>query len=182
LRGLFTPNMAIVAVYGPQRADGSWGAQLAKRWTFRSYERSVPILAHPVARAGKYLVVIGSSQIGADVTAGYALTRRRGQCRANACAEWQGGVGWYVAANVATRAEADWMAAHRPEVTARSGSCGDQTSTCPRGGPPVCSSIVGVPNSQAEYSNICRAKVALREAMGDDLGIRSIWTQDGACP
>ena len=40
LRGLTSMYMALVAIYGPQAADGSWGPQVAKKWSWPFTDRS----------------------------------------------------------------------------------------------------------------------------------------------
>ena len=184
LRGLGAGGMGLTALYGPKTASGSWGSQIIKRWHYRAMERSVPIAEHTVTKAGTYLAVYGvpgrNNDPGYDI--GYALTACKGECEAAACFEFEiPENGLYRFVNMVSRAEADLLVG--PPGTgssARTGSCGSQPTSCPRTRAPVCGRASGR-RGEETYSNVCLAKVALRELMGSDIGPAQLVAERGAC-
>lgn len=189
LRGVTPMYMAIVAVYGPQAADGAWGAQLTKKWSYRPTERKIPSVDYAVTKAGKYLAVFGIPQRDTSGSASdpYSLSACDGDCVAGGCLEFATkGNSNYGAINLLNRAEAE-VVSHAVTIPAgaavvHSGSCGSQSKACPREHAPVCGQMGAINgNTPATYSNICLAQVAQRTSMGDKLGPSGLYAPAGAC-
>jgi hypothetical protein len=175
VRGVAKDRWAIVSIYGPKAADGSWGLLRAKEWTTFPYERGIPFVRYRAAAAGQYLVIIGTNRGGTPVP--FALTACGAECVAKACAEWtntDSSAFW--AGNFLTTAEAalvPWSIDASPAV--RSGACSAQSRSCGRTRAPVCS-------GERTYDNVCRARVAQRDAMNpENFSISYIAPTAGAC-
>ncbi len=182
VRGVAQPYMTLVSVYGPQTADGKWGSQLQKRWLYRPLERKQSIIEYKTTKAGKYLVVMGVSNMDSAGESHYALTLCNGECAATTCVDFSVVEANYNAVNFVNRAEADVaIVNYAPtSTTVRSGSCGSQSRACTRERAPVCASIPGGPRD-VDYSNLCLAKVAFHDYMADDLGPKALYAPKGAC-
>lgn len=165
LRAVTSRSMTLLAVYGPQAADGSWGAQRAHTWRYDSSDAQVGFLAYTTPRAGKYLVVVATPRRTASFTETYALTACDGACVVATCAEWTRPDTVYFADNFVSRGEA--AAAISAELgtdrTFRSGACGAQPRTCAADSTRVCSNGVA-------FANACKARIAMRDSVGDVLG------------
>ena len=184
LRGFgVAAGMMFVALYGPQKADGSWGTQLAKRWYYRDYK--IPVLEHVTTNAGKYLAVVAMPQRAGD--ASYALTACDGECTANVCLEWvNGAFEAYAALNVQNRTEANFIeggfrAELAQSLVIRTGSCGSQSRACTRERKPVCASVAGTRVAPQTMQNLCLAKGLLYDAIGDKFGPKVLTATAGAC-
>ncbi len=177
LRGL-SGNMGLTALYGPQKADGTWGSELVKRWHFRAGDRTVPVVPYKAEKAGKYLVVIGLPQRDVTTPSPYAVTFCNGTCKADTCVE-QANENGANAHNFINAIEAEVAGAIPSTIAA--GSCGEQPRSCPSTTRRVCARIIGAAEPTT-YSNICKARVALRDALGDKLALKMLFAEPGACP
>jgi hypothetical protein len=166
-----------VHLYGPRRADGSWGPLVAKRWWARYGER---VLKADLARAGKYLVVMSDSADGQR----FLTLCREGLCR-QLCGESEnpgapGEMTNFAAANYSSREEWEWrsgqIAEYTPRLLLREGSCAEQRRACPRTKRVVCGS------DGREYDNACLAKVAGRLAAGSSWRLGGMGFTEGPCP
>ena len=185
LRGIATMYMAIVAVYGPQAADGSWGPQLTKKWSYRPLERKIPTVSYAVTKAGKYLAVFGIPQRDVGAPQDYVLSACNGDCVAGGCVEWTSkDSSNYSAINVLNHAEGALLSHANGVANAvvRTGSCASQSRACGREQTPVCGQVATISHNQGiTYDNICLAQVAQRTSMGDKLTPQNLWTASGAC-
>ena len=181
LRGITDRYMGLVAIYGPQAADGSWGPQLNKKWSWRPAERKIPTVSQAVTKGGKYLAVLGIPQRDLETDGKYVLSACDGDCVAGACLErTTPETNNYGAINLLNRAEAQNILG--PNDTVRTGSCGSQPRSCPRTRAPVCGNLPPVNhNAATTYANLCLAQVAQRDAMADSLAPLNLYAQPGAC-
>lgn len=179
-------GMGLVSVYGPQTADGSWGALLIKRWTYRPAERGIPVFEKTLSKAGKYLVVVGAPQRDPSTPASYSLAACDGECAAGACVEWASNGQNFHAMNAVSRTEANWLLstslASFEGALARTGSCGTRPRSCPRTRAPLCVHVVGSRAESVTYTNACQVQRAARDAADEKgLGIAILSTSEGAC-
>lgn len=185
-RGTSASGMGLTAIFGPQNSDGSWGPQRKKAWTMFPTERGVPTVEYTAAKAGKYLVVLSLSSRRTDAPdVSYAVTAcANGECTAGGCLQWSNddqGAHW--ASNFVSRGEAEVLrtSTGRADSTAGAGACGEQSTTCPSTRASVCVAGTGH-GTPKTYSNLCKAKVALRAAIGEGLHAKGwISTTTGAC-
>ncbi len=176
-------GMALTALYGPQKSDGSWGTELVKRWSYEALGRSTPIVPLRAERAGKYLLVFGMPQRQRiqDQPTPYSVTFCDGACAPGACVEYEGiGRGDDLhAVNFVSRAEAD-VARGANNLPSYSTSCDARPRTCSGARHSVC---VNLPNKRTAqtFASLCEAKVALRELTRDKLGPKIAYYSEGAC-
>jgi hypothetical protein len=170
-------GIGVVHLYGPRRADGSWGPLIRKKWWGRFGER---ILTADLTRAGKYLIVMTGGG-GGDR---FLSLCKEGLCR-QFCGESEdhpttpGAMKNYMAQNYSSREEWEWRSEPIREYSVnlllREGSCGEQSRSCSRTRRPVCGT------DGRTYDNECQAKVAARVAMGSTWNQGGLGITPGAC-